>query len=135
MYLLDGANVCVMVATGRQSAFDRHLAAVPFKGQVLNEISLWWFKQTAHIIPNHVVCSPHPNVVIGRKCDIFPIEFVVRGYMTGSTSTSMWTHYNNGERVYCGYELPDGMVKNQKASCCEIAQSFRFFEYFSFFFE
>ena len=111
----DGSDkVCVMVATGRQSAFDRHLAAVPYKGQVLNQISLWWFDQTKHIIPNHVICSPHPNVVVGRRCEIFPIEFVVRGYMTGSTSTSMWTHYNNGERSYCGYELPDGMVKNQK---------------------
>lgn len=105
-----------MVATGRQSAFDRHLAAVPYKGQVLNQISLWWFEQTAHIIPNHVIRSPHPNVIVGRKCEIFPIEFVVRGYMTGSTSTSMWTHYNNGERTYCGYALPDGMTKNQKVS-------------------
>lgn len=106
-----------MVATGRQSAFDRHLASVPFKGQVLNQISLWWFEATKHIVPNHVVSSPHPSAVVGRRCTIFPIEFVVRGYMTGTTSTSMWTHYEAGERLYCGHTIPDGMTKNQKASC------------------
>lgn len=58
--------------------------------------SAWWFKQTEHIIPNHVLSVPDANVTIGRKCTPFPIEFVVRGYITGSTSTSMWTNYANG---------------------------------------
>ena len=93
VYVLEKEKKCVLVATGRQSAFDRHLASIPFKGQVLNQISMWWFQQTRDIVPNHVVSSPNPNVVIGTKCDIFSVEFVVRGYITGSTDTSMWTHY------------------------------------------
>jgi len=103
-----------LVATDRQSAFDRHLASVPFKGQVLSMVSQWWFGQTGHIINNHVVSVPHPNVTVCRKCTIFPIEFVVRGYITGSTDTAMWTHYNNGCRDYCGIALPEGLQKNQK---------------------
>ena len=85
VYIIKGR--VVMVATDRLSAFDRQLSAVPYKGQVLNLTSLFWFRNTAHIVPNHVIASPHPNVVIGKKCDVFPIEFVMRGYLTGSTST------------------------------------------------
>jgi phosphoribosylaminoimidazole-succinocarboxamide synthase len=104
----------VMIATDRQSAFDRQLASVPFKGQVLNLTSKWWFEKTAHIVPNHTLAYPHPNVTIGKKCTVFPIEFVMRGYLTGSTSTSIWTNYAKGVRQYCGHLLPDNMVKNQK---------------------
>jgi len=104
----------VMVATDRQSAFDRQLASVPFKGQVLNQTSLWWFGQTAHIVPNHVISSPHANITVGKKCSVFPVEFVMRGYITGSTSTSIWTNYKAGVRQYCGHTLPEGLVKNQK---------------------
>jgi phosphoribosylaminoimidazole-succinocarboxamide synthase len=104
----------VMVATDRQSAFDRQLASVPFKGQVLNQTSLWWFEQTKHLVPNHVIASPHANITIGKKCSVFPVEFVMRGYITGSTSTSIWTNYNAGVRQYCGHTLPEGLVKNQK---------------------
>jgi phosphoribosylaminoimidazole-succinocarboxamide synthase len=107
-------DVVVMIATDRQSAFDRHLASVPFKGQVLNLTSKWWFEQTKHIIGNHMIATPHNNVIIGKKCSVFPVEFVMRGYMTGSTSTSMWMNYSKGCRDYCGHKLPDGMVKNQK---------------------
>lgn len=106
----------VLVATDRLSAFDRALAAIPFKGQVLNETSLWWFNNTKHITPNAVLSAPDPNVTIAAKCSVFPIEFVVRGYVTGSTSTSLWTVYNKGIRNYCGNILPDGLVKNQKLS-------------------
>jgi phosphoribosylaminoimidazole-succinocarboxamide synthase len=77
----------VMVATDRQSAFDRQLASVPFKGQVLNLTSLWWFNQTQDFVPNHVLACPHPNVTVGKRCSVFPVEFVMRGYITGSTST------------------------------------------------
>ena len=77
----------VIVATDRQSAFDRQLTSVPFKGQVLNLTSLWWFEQTKGLVPNHVLGCPHPNLTIGRKCSVFPVEFVMRGYITGSTST------------------------------------------------
>lgn len=112
MYICE--DFVVLVSTDRQSAFDRHLAAVPWKGQVLNLTSLWWFEKTKHIVPNHIVSSPHPNVAICRKCKVFPIEFVMRGYLTGSTSTSIWKNYEKGVRQYCGHSLPEGMVKNQK---------------------
>lgn len=104
----------VMVATDRQSAFDRQLASVPFKGQVLNLTSKWWFEKTAHIAPNHTIAYPHPNVTVGKKCAVFPVEFVMRGYMTGSTSTSIWTNYAKGVRQYCGHLLPEGLMKNAK---------------------
>ncbi|MCB1124345.1 MAG: phosphoribosylaminoimidazolesuccinocarboxamide synthase [Verrucomicrobiae bacterium] len=104
----------IFVSTDRLSAFDRVLAAIPFKGQVLNLTSKWWFDKTRHIIPNHFIAAPDPAVTVGKKCEVFMVEFVVRGYMTGSTSTSLWTHYRNGSRNYCGNALPDGLVKSQK---------------------
>lgn len=102
----------VLVTTDRQSAFDRQLTCVPCKGQVLNLTSLWWFSH--NIVPHHVIASPHPNVTIAKRCSVFPVEFVMRAYITGSTSTSMWTNYRQGVRQYCGHTLPEGMVKNQK---------------------
>jgi phosphoribosylaminoimidazole-succinocarboxamide synthase len=110
----DLGDKVALITTDRQSAFDRVLASVPFKGQVLNLTSAWWFEQTKDIIPNHVIDIPDPNVTLAKKCDVFPIEFVVRGYITGSTSTALWTVYNNGDREYCGNALPEGLVKNQK---------------------
>jgi phosphoribosylaminoimidazole-succinocarboxamide synthase len=110
----DLGDRVVLVTTDRQSAFDRVLAAIPFKGQVLNLTSAWWFEQTAHLLPNHVLAVPDPNVTVARKCDVFPIEFVVRGYVTGTTSTALWTVYKNGAREYCGNALPEGLVKNQR---------------------
>lgn len=107
-------NTIALVTTDRQSGFDRQLALVPFKGAVLNMTSAFWFQETRDIIKNHIVAIPHPYVTIARKCKPFPIEFVVRSYMTGSTDTSIWKNYSNGVRNYCGHELPDGMVKNQK---------------------
>ena len=104
----------LIVTTDRLSAFDRALTSIPFKGQVLNQTSLFWFKQTEHIIPNHIINSPDPNAVIVKKCQVFPVEFVVRGYITGTTNTSLWTHYHKGERQYCGHPLPEGLKKNQK---------------------
>ena len=103
-----------LITTDRQSPFDRVLASVPFKGQVLNLASAWWFDQTKHIIDNHVVNVADPNVIIAKRCKVFPIEFVVRGFITGSTSTSLWTVYNNGDREYCGNKLPEGLKKNEK---------------------
>ena len=110
----DLGNKIALITTDRQSAFDRLLAAIPFKGQVLNLTSAWWFEETEHIIPNQVIDVPDPNVTLAKKCEVFPIEFVVRGYITGSTSTSLWTVYNNGDREYCGNFLPEGLKKNQK---------------------
>ncbi|KAK9110965.1 hypothetical protein Scep_018484 [Stephania cephalantha] len=110
----DAGDYLVLVTTDRQSAFDRVLANIPFKGQVLNETSLWWFNRSEHITPNAVVLAPDKNVTIAKKCSVFPVEFVVRGYMTGSTDTSLWTVYSKGVRNYCGNVIPDGMVKSQK---------------------
>jgi phosphoribosylaminoimidazole-succinocarboxamide synthase len=107
-------NQVALVTTDRQSGFDRQLAQIPFKGAVLNLTSAFWFAQTKDIIKNHVVAVPHPYVTVGRKCQPFPIEFVVRSYMTGSTGTSIWKNYQDGVRNYCGHLLPDGMHKNQK---------------------
>ena len=110
----DIGDNLVLITTDRQSAFDRVLAAIPFKGQVLNLTSVWWFEQTKHIVKNHIVDIPDPNIIVAKKCDVFPIEFVVRGFITGSTSTSLWTVYNNGSRNYCGNKLSEGLVKNQR---------------------
>jgi phosphoribosylaminoimidazole-succinocarboxamide synthase len=107
-------NKIVLITTDRQSAFDRVLASIPFKGQVLNLTSAWWFEQTKHIIQNQVIEIPDPNITLAKKCTVFPIEFVVRGFITGSTSTSLWTVYKNGDREYCGNKLEEGLVKNQK---------------------
>ncbi len=110
----DLGDKIILVTTDRQSAFDRVIAAVPYKGQVLNLTSAWWFEQTAHIVPNHLIAVPDPNVVIAKKCRVFPIEFVVRGYITGTTSTSLWTQYNKGVRNYCGIQFEEGLRKNQR---------------------
>lgn len=110
----DLGDRLVLITTDRQSAFDRVLAAIPFKGQVLNMTSAWWFEHTRHIVPNHVLSIPDPNVTIAKKCTVFPIEFVMREYITGTTGTSLWTVYQGGQRYYCGNDLPDGLVKNQK---------------------
>jgi phosphoribosylaminoimidazole-succinocarboxamide synthase len=104
----------LLITTDRQSAFDRILASVPFKGQVLNLTSAYWFEATKDIVPNHVISIPDPNAVLAKKCRVFPVEFVVRGYLTGSTDTSAWTLYNKGQRNICGNILSEGMTKNQK---------------------
>ncbi len=104
----------IFVTTDRQSAFDRILASVPFKGQVLNLTSAWWFEKTAHIVENHLLEIPDPNTTVGKTCTVFPIEFVMRGYITGTTDTSLWTQYHSGVRNYCGIAFPEGLKKNQK---------------------
>jgi phosphoribosylaminoimidazole-succinocarboxamide synthase len=95
------------------TAFDRELALIPCKGQVLNLVSAWWFEQTQDIVPNHLIAIPDPNVIIAKKCKVFPIEFVVRGYISGTTGTSIWTLYQQGQRDFGGLHLSDGYTKNQ----------------------
>jgi phosphoribosylaminoimidazole-succinocarboxamide synthase len=107
-------NRRVMISSDRQSAFDQILAAVPFKGQVLNQVAQFWFEQTADICPNHILEVPDPNVVIAKNLEMLPIEMVVRDYMTGSTETSIWPMYERGERVLYGHVFPEGLSKNQK---------------------
>lgn len=103
----------LLITTDRQSGFDRMLGVIPFKGQVLNRTSLYWFEATRQIVGNHVIASPHANALLARKCRVLPIEFVVRGYLTGSTDTAIWTKYAAGERSFGGCTLPEGMRKNE----------------------
>lgn len=102
----------LLVTTDRLSAFDRVLTAVPFKGQVLNQLSAFWFDQTQDIIPNHVLEVPDPNVLLAVECELFPIEVIVRGYISGVTKTALWYRYSLGERDIYGYNFPDGLQKN-----------------------
>lgn len=104
----------ILIATDRYSAFDRNLALIPFKGQVLTEVSRFWFEKTENIIRNHVLAFPDPNVMVVRKCGVVPVEVILRGYLTGVTATSIWTLYQKGERTFGGVTLPEGMKKNQK---------------------
>lgn len=106
-------NKRAIVVTDRISAFDFVLGTVPFKGQVLNQIALWWFKQFDGIVPHHILQSPDPNVSIVKNVTPLPIEIIVRGYLTGSTKTSSWYAYQNLDRKICGLEMPSGMIKNQ----------------------
>ena len=103
----------ILISSDRISAFDRILAAIPFKGQVLTQMARFWFDHTADICPNHVLSYPDPNVVIGRHVGILPVEIVVRGYLAGTTSTSVLTQYRNGARAMYGHVLPDGLRDNQ----------------------
>lgn len=109
--LPDGRRI--LVTSDRLSAFDRVLCAIPFKGQVLNSIARWAFEQTADICPNHVLDYPDPNIVVGRRLDMLPVEIVVRGYLAGSTSTSILTLYRAGQREMYGRRLPDGLSDHQ----------------------
>lgn len=103
----------ILITTDRQSAFDHVLGTIPLKGQVLNRMAQYWFERTADIVPNHVLQVPHASVTVARELEMFPVEVVVRAYLTGSTETSAWTHYARGARDLCGNRLPDGMIKNQ----------------------
>ncbi|OGG76939.1 phosphoribosylaminoimidazolesuccinocarboxamide synthase [Candidatus Kaiserbacteria bacterium RIFCSPLOWO2_01_FULL_54_24] len=104
----------ILVTTDRHSSFDRIIAHIPHKGQVLNQISAWWFEKTKDIVPNHVLAIPDPNATVGKKMKMVPIEGVVRGYLTGVTDTAIWTRYSKGQRNFGDLVLPDGMKKNQK---------------------
>lgn len=104
----------VLVATDRLSAFDRILAAIPYKGQVLTQTARFWFERTADLCPNWADEYPDPNVVVGRRLDILPVEFVVRGYLAGTTSTSILTQYRAGRRDMYGLRFPDGLRDNER---------------------
>jgi phosphoribosylaminoimidazole-succinocarboxamide synthase len=108
----DGRRL--LVVTDRISAFDRVLGTLPLKGQVLNRLASFWFERTRDIAPNHMLSQPDPNVLEAVECTPLPVEMVVRAYVTGVTSTSIWTHYARGERVFCGHRLPDGLRKNER---------------------
>jgi phosphoribosylaminoimidazole-succinocarboxamide synthase len=110
IYRQDGRRV--LITTDRVSAFDRVLGLIPFKGQVLNQLSAWWFEQTADIVGNHVISIPDPNVTIAHEAEPLPVEVIVRGYITGVTKTSLWYLYSQGDRQPYGISLPDGLQKD-----------------------
>ena len=111
-YTKDGRRT--IVVTDRISAFDVVLGTIPFKGQVLNQIAAYWFDSTRQIASNHVINVPDPTVMVATECELLPVEFVMRAYLTGVTTTSIWYHYQKGGRLFCGHKLPDEMRKNQK---------------------
>jgi phosphoribosylaminoimidazole-succinocarboxamide synthase len=113
--LPDGRRI--VIATDRLSAFDRIIAAIPFKGQVLTQIARFWFEATADLCPNHVIDYPDPNVLVCRRLAMMPVEIVVRDYLTGSTGTSIWPMYKAGRREIYGVRFPDGLRENQKLPC------------------
>jgi phosphoribosylaminoimidazole-succinocarboxamide synthase len=108
----DGRRI--LVTTDRLSAFDQVLTTVPFKGQVNNQLAQYWFEVTADLAPNHVLSVPDPNVTIARECRPLRAEMIMRAYLTGVTSTSIWRAYEQGARSFCGHPLPAGMKKNQR---------------------
>jgi phosphoribosylaminoimidazole-succinocarboxamide synthase len=113
-YTFNGKRL--IITTDRISAFDRVLCTIPFKGQVLNQTAAFWFEKTKNIVQNHIISVPDPNVMLVKECKPYPVEMVVRGYLTGVTTTSAWYNYEKGIRNFCGNKLPDGMKKNQKFS-------------------
>ncbi len=110
--LPDGRRI--IIATDRISAFDRILAAIPWKGMVLTQTARFWFEATRDICPNHVLDYPDPNVVIARRLEILPVEIVVRGYLAGTTGTSILTLYKAGQREMYGFQFPEGMRANEQ---------------------
>lgn len=104
----------ILITTDRISAFDHILGFIPSKGQVLNQLSAFWFEKTADIVPNHIISIPDPNVTIAKNAHSIPLEMVVRGYITGVTGTSIWGSYEKGDRLIYGLAFSDGLKKNQR---------------------
>lgn len=104
----------LLVTSDRLSAFDRQITTIPFKGQVLTQLSRFWFEQTRDICANHVIEYPDPNIVMCKALEMLPVELVVRGYLAGSTGTSVLTMYKQGMREMYGTTFPDGMKDNEK---------------------
>lgn len=104
----------LIITTDRLSAFDRNLACVPYKGQVLNQLTAWWSKLTENIVPNHLISTPDPNAAFVWRATPIPVEVVVRGYITGVTTTALWYRYSRSERQIYGYSFPEGLRKNQQ---------------------
>ena len=112
--IYEQPNRLILISTDRHSSFDRIIAHIPHKGQVLNQTSAWWFDRTKDIVPNHVLAVPDANVTIGKKFKTVPVEAVMRGYLTGVTDTAIWTRYSKGQRNFGDLTLPDGLKKNIK---------------------
>ena len=104
----------ILITTDRISAFDRVLGFIPYKGQVLNQLSSFWFEKTKNIVANHIINIPHPNIAVVKDATPLPVEMVVRGYISGVTKTALWKAYEEGKREIYGIKFPDGLKKNQK---------------------
>ncbi len=111
-YVKDGRRT--IVVSDRVSAFDVVIGTIPLKGQILNQMAAFWFQKLSDLAPNHLIDVPDPSVSVVRECQLLPVEFVYRGYLTGSTSTSIWTAYERGERSYCGHTLPEGLRRHER---------------------
>ena len=110
-YVSDARRI--LVVTDRVSCFDVVVGTIPFKGQVLNQAAAFWFAKTAKVAKNHLLAVPDPNASVVQNCRTLPVEFVMRAHLTGVTSTSIFTAYERGERIYCGHRLPDGLRKHE----------------------
>ena len=110
----DLGDRMAMIATDRYSAFDRNLALIPHKGEIVTQMAKWWFDLTTDIVPNHLISQPDPNVLLCKKLEVVPIEMVVRGFVSGVTNTSLWHTYSEGKRDYGTFTLPDGLEKNDR---------------------
>ena len=108
----DGRRV--LVTTDRFNIFNQQVGQVPYKGQVLNQLTNWWFEHTADILPNHVIDVPDPNVTIALTANPLPVAVVVRGFISGITPTSLWAQYETGARTIYGIDFDDGLKKNQE---------------------
>ena len=124
--LPDGRRI--IIATDRLSAFDRIIAAIPLKGQVLTQIARFWFDATRDICPNHVIDYPDPNVLVCHRLAIMPVEIVIRDYLTGTTATSIWPMYQAGQREIYGIRFPDGLRENQKLPATIITPTTKAFD-------
>ena len=107
-YIFD--DKILMITSDRVSAFDHVLGTIPFKGQILTEIAEFWFDKTKHIVPNHIISHPDPQVLLAKKAKTLPVEVIVRQYITGS----LWREYSEGVNGQYGFMIPDNLVKNQK---------------------
>ncbi|MEE2675130.1 MAG: phosphoribosylaminoimidazolesuccinocarboxamide synthase [Myxococcota bacterium] len=113
-YVQDGRRT--IVVSDRVSCFDVVVGTIPLKGQILNQLAAFWFEKTRSAAPNHLLEVPDPAVSVVQECELLPVEFVFRGYLTGSTNTSIWSAYEKGERRYCGHDLPDGLRRHEQLS-------------------
>jgi len=113
-YVQDGRRT--IVVSDRVSCFDVVVGTIPLKGQILNQLAAFWFEKTRSAAPNHLLEVPDPAVSVVQECELLPVEFVFRGYLTGSTNTSIWSAYEKGERSYCGHDLPEGLRRHEQLS-------------------
>lgn len=107
-------NKRILITTDRHTSFDVFLGVIPFKGTVLNLLSQFWLEKTKHIMPNHMLFVPDPNIMVTTNCDPLPVEIVVRDYISGVSKTGLWYNYSQGKREIYGMQFPEGMKKNQK---------------------